>query len=165
LFRSGERIDFAAFRCCIRDEFHCVVPRLGFWQIIKRLFGEDRVEVAQVRGNVLLKVRLLGVPFEGFREALGDSGGRADVLRLRQESSCPDAVSVFQLFIRELIVLVVGLKVGFTGSESGSVVILFYVLREGWERSSTAGVDPSDILLFRNAFLLKLSLTAGAASG
>ena len=114
---------------------------------------------------MLLIVRWLGVPFESFREALGDGGGRADVLWFGQQSGCPDAVSVFQLFIWELIVLVVGLKVGFTGSESGSVVILFYVLREGWERSSTAGVDPSDILLFRNAFLLKLSPTAGAASG
>jgi len=116
-----------------------------------------------VRGDVLLIVRWLGVPFESFREALGDSGGRADVLRFGQQSGCPDAISVFQLFVREFVGLVVGPKVRFVRSESRLIIVR--VLYESGERSSPAGINPADVLLLRVAFFLKLGATAGAESG
>jgi len=94
------------------------------------------VKVAKVRGNVLLIVKGLGVPFESFRQALRDGRGGADVLRFREESGGPDAVAFLERFIRR-----VGRLVG-----GDFLVFVVGIFDEGGERARATGVDVSDFL-------------------
>ena len=114
------------------------------------------MEVAQVRGDVLLIFRQFGVPLEGFREALRDSRGGSDVLRFGQQAGCPNTVSIFQLLVRKVV-----------GSDIGSEVglVLVGVFHKCWERTHAAGINPSDIVLLSTALFLDLRSTASAASG
>ena len=114
------------------------------------------MEVAQVRGDVLLIVRRFGVPLEGFHEVLRDRRGGSDVLGFGQQAGCPNTVSVFQLLIRKVI-----------GTDIRSEVrlVLIGVFNEHWEQACVAGINLANILLFRNTLFLELSPTPGAASG
>ena len=94
------------------------------------------------------------------RKALRDRRGGSDVLRFGQQAGRPNAVSIFQLLVREVIGTDVGSGIG---SEVG--LILVGIFNKRWERASAAGINPSDILLFRITLFLELSPTAGTASG
>ena len=65
------------------------------------------MEVAEVQRDVLFVMCGLGVLSESFCQPLGNHSSRADVFRLGEESGCPDSVTFFERFIRE-----VGFQVG-----------------------------------------------------
>jgi len=109
-----------------------VVPRLRFGQVVEGFFSKDRVEVAEVRGDVLFEVGRLGIPFMSFCEPLGDCGCRSDVLRLGLESGCPYPIAFLERFIGEVVGLVL------------SFVCIFY---EGGHRARPTSMYPLSILL------------------
>jgi len=79
-----------------------LVPRLGPRQFIEGVLGKYRVEVVEVRRDVLFMIHRLGVLLESFCQLLGNCSGHADVFCLGEESGCPDLVAFFKRFIREV---------------------------------------------------------------
>jgi len=117
------------------------------------------VEVAEVRRNVLFVIRGLGVLSESFRQPLGNRSGRADVFRLGEESGCPDSVTFFKRFIRE-----VGFRVGSRLGSRLGFIFLISIFYEGWEGAGPAGVYPFSILPLCVPFRLAVGLTADTAA-
>ena len=117
------------------------------------------MEVAEVRRNVLFVIRGLGVLSESFRQPLGNRSGRADVFRLGEESGCPDSVTFFKRFIRE-----VGFRVGSRLGSRLGFIFLISIFYEGWEGAGPAGVYPFSILPPCILFCLAVGLTADTAA-
>jgi len=117
------------------------------------------VEAAEVWRDVLFVICGLGVLSESFRQPLGNCSGRTDVFRLGEESGCPDSVTFFKQFIRE-----VGFWVGrLLGCQFG-FVFLISIFYEGWEGASPAGVYLFSILPLCILFRLAVGLTADTAA-
>src|SRR6267378_2717911 len=108
-----------------------------------------------MRGNVLLVVKGLRVPFESFRQALRDGGRGADVLRFGEESGGPNTVAFLKQFVRR-----VGRLVG-----GGFLVFVVGIFDEGGERARATGVDVPDFFPLGLVLLSEVRATADAAVG
>jgi len=155
LFGGKEQVDLATFRRSIVGELDGMVPRLGPRYFIEGVLGEYRVEVAEVRRDVLFMIRGLGVLSESFCQRLGNRSGRADVFHLGEESGCPDLVAFFERFIWE-VSFWVGSRLGF--------IFLISIFYEGWEGAGLAGVYLFSILPLCVPFHLVVGLTADTAA-
>jgi len=80
-----------------------MIPWLRRWQLVKGVFGEDRVELVEVRKYAFIISRLR-VLSEALRKTLRDCGGRADLFCLREEACRPNAIAFFKRFVREVAV-------------------------------------------------------------
>jgi len=109
-----------------------------------------------MRGDVLLIVWGFGVPFEGFHQALRDSGGGMDVLQLREKTSFPDPITFFEFFIGKVVSFRTEVGLHF-------LFILINVFYESWEWACLTGINLKGIILLGSVLFLKLSLKAGAA--
>jgi hypothetical protein len=125
LFGWREGVHLAACGLSPWDELDRMVPGLGLWQYVEGFLGEYIVEFPEVIRNFGWK--RCTVPFEGFRESLGDGGCGSDLGGGVMEPSCEHAVSFFKL--RVLFVLVI--------LEERWEVIPF-IFHHDWERSGRA---------------------------
>jgi len=104
-------------------------------------------------------VRGLGVLSETFRKPLGNRSSCVDVLRLGEESSCPDSVAFFERFIRE-----VGFQVGSRLRSWLGFVFLISIFYEGWEGASSTSVYLFGVLPLCIPFCFSVGLTADTAA-
>jgi hypothetical protein len=78
----------------------------------------------------------LGVPFEGFGELLGNRRGCPDMFRFRKESSGPNLITFFELFLWG------ALKIGLE-----FVILIICILHKGRKLASATGINPFGVLL------------------
>ena len=136
-----------------------MIPWFGFGQFVKGVLRKYRVEVTEVWQDVLFVVHGLGVQLEALRKLLENCSSCADMLRLGEESSCPDSVAFFKWFILEVSFQVrrqLGCRLSF--------IFLVSIFCEGWERASPAGIYPFGVLPLGVLFCPAVGSTADAAA-